>query len=232
MSLAAGLALFSQSSQAQTLVDTWSYDRSPTNEPQGGGFDPATYSGTFRPAVLTPDAGSDGGGTISVIGMTTGGLGSSGYPEGYGGYYTFFSDNPSFTLESSTLLDGVDTITISFLASAGDGPVNYNASYLTLNYNLANPALAATSYNVVTGFVVDSPLGPQNLNLYTWTFTGLSGLGESTGYSTSWVATGHHVYYGEISVTQAVPEPTATCLIALGGVAIALRRKRRTMLSS
>ena len=210
------------SAHAQTLTDSWTY--------AGGGLDPATYgTGVYRPATFIPDAASDNGATIGQTGLTSGGLGSSGFPDGYGGIYTFFSANPTFTLQTSTILDGLDTITISFLAGGGSPSlVAYTASSLTLNYNGLNPSLASSAFEAIPGFIVESPLGDQNLTLYTWTWTDLSARGSTSGFSASWnTQANQHAFFTDISLTQAVPEPSATCLIALGGVVCLLRRKRR-----
>lgn len=222
--LATGI-LLAQSVQAQTLVNSWTL--------AGGGLNPATYGGAFRPATLIPDASASNGATIGQTGLTSGGLGSN-TAGAYGGIYTFFSTNVSFTLQANTVLDGVETITLSFLAGDGAPAYTYNSSSLVLNFNGLNPAVAATDFDAVTGIIVDSPIGPQSLTQYTWTWD-VSELGASTGFSTSWgtqpaqgpTPAQQHVFYTDITLTQAVPEPSAVCLIAMGGVAVLFRRKRR-----
>lgn len=225
--LALGALFFAQAAYAQTLVDTWSYS--------GGGLDPATYSGTFRPNPLTPDTGSTGGGTISVSGMGgSGGLGSNGVPAGYGGYYTFFNTNASFTMQTTTILAGLDTITFSLLIGGGDPTlITFAQGTVTLNYNGSNPAVVSSGFNVGTSIVLSTPIGPQTVTPYTWTWTNLSALGATTGFSTAWNTQGatpqanNHIFIGEVSATQAIPEPTAVVLIALGGAALTLRRRSR-----
>lgn len=224
--LAALAVLCGPSVQAQSLVYTWTYNASQPGT--GLGLDPATYGGQFRPAELIPDMLTNSQASIALSGLTSGGLGSSG-SGAYGGLYTLFSSGAAFDLQVNTILDGVDEISITFLAGGGFPTlVEYDASSLVLDFNLGNPALAATSFNTVTGIIVSTPIGDQNLTQYTWTWTGLSALGPTTEFSTSWNAQGQqHVFYTDFSVTQVVPEPSVLGLIALGGVVMTLRRKRK-----
>lgn len=211
--------------QAQTLTDTWTY--------AGGGLDPATYGGDYRPTPILPDASSDNGATIIATGLVvvpfgSGGLGSS-TAGAYGGIYTFFAEAAAFSMQTTTILDGLDMITISFLAGGGSPTlVAYDASSLTLNFNGSNPNLASSAFEATPGIIVESPIGDQDLTRYTWTWTGLSALGGTSGFSTSWDAQGNeHVFYTDLSLTQAVPEPSVLGLIALGGAICVFRRKRR-----
>lgn len=212
--LAAATIVSLASVQAQTLVDTWSYN--------GGGLNPATYSGSFQPAILYPDASANSGATISLSGLTSGGLGSSGFPEGYGGVYTFFSDEVNFGLESSNLLSDVGTITLSFLAGGG---TTYNAGDLLLNFNAENPALGSVSFTPQSAGQVSTPIGNVSVTLYTWTWD-VSGLGLSDGFSIGWSAL-PHTFFNNITLTQAVPEPTVLGLISVGMSCLLLRRRRR-----
>ncbi len=216
---ASSVLILAHASQAQTLVNSWSY--------LGGGLDPATYGGNNQPATLVPDTGFSNGATIALSGITTGGLGSPTFGP-YGGIYTFFSANPSMVLSATTIMDGVDEITISFYAGDGDPVMAYDASLLTLDYNVANSSVGATSFDVVTGIVISSPLGPQNVSYYTWTWSDVSSLGVTTGFSTSWDTQGsQHVFYDDISVVQAVPEPSVLGLVVLGGALLTLGKRRR-----
>ncbi len=200
--------------QAQTLVDTWSYD--------GGGLSPTTYSGSFKPAVLVPDASANSGATISVSGMTSGGLGSSGFPEGYGGIYTLFSSEVNFGMTTSNVLSSVGRITFSFLAGGG---TTYDAGDLLLNFNAGNPALESISFTPQSAGLVSTPIGDVEVTLYTWTWD-VSGLGLSNGFSVNWSAL-QHTFINDITLTQAVPEPTVAGLMALGAGCLLLRRRGR-----
>lgn len=217
MSLFAAMNMVALSAQAQTLVDVWSY--------AGGGLSPASYPAApnpYRPPELFPDADADSGASILVSGMTSGGLGSSSFPEGYGGIYTFFSANPSFTLQTDNVLAGVETITVSFLAGGG---TTYDAFSLTLDYNLANPALVSTSFVVQAAGEIDSPIGPVEMTLYSWTWD-VSALGTSSEFATTWTTNGEqHMFYDDINLTQAVPEPSVFGLIGLGSAVLCFRRR-------
>lgn len=217
------------STQGQTLTDVWSF--------AGGGLDPATYGGEYRPASLLPDPGSNNGASIVATGLEvvpfgSGGLGS-GSTGAYGGLYTFFAETAAFSMGTTTLLEGLDTITFSFLAGGGSPAlVSYEASSLRLNFNVANPNLASSAFAAIPGIVVESPNEDQDLTRYTWTWTGLSTLGASSGFSTSWDAQGNeHVFYTDFILTQAVPEPSVPALVTVGVVMGILRRKRRDLVS-
>jgi hypothetical protein len=207
---------------AQTLVEEWTFD--------GGGLDPATYSGNFRPASLFPDSGSTAT-SISPTGLVvvpfgSGGLGSAS-AGAYGGIYTFFAETAAFTMQTINIVPGLETVTFSFLAGGGSPTlVSYDISTLVLNYNGGNTSVAASSFSAVPGIIVDSPIGQQDLTLYTWTWDNLAALGTTTGFSTAWNAQGQeHVFYTDFTLTQSVPEPTAAGLVLLGA-GILLRRRR------
>lgn len=207
------------SAQAQVLTDVFSY--------AGGGLSPLTYTGEpnpYRPANLIPDAAADAGGTISFTGMTSGGLGSSSFPDGYGGIYTFFSAAPVFTFTTSNVLEDVGVISISFL-SGGGNEAGFLSSSLTLDYNVGSQALAASSFSAVPAGELESPVGEVEVTLYTWTWD-VTALGASTGFDLNWTATGAHSFFDQITVTQAVPEPSTYLLIGLGLVVVVLLRKR------
>lgn len=227
--LAAVLAA-TASLHAAPLVDTWTF--------AGGGLDPATYAGDFRPTPINPDTLSDNGATIVatnlvVVPFGSGGLGSSSLGA-YGGIYTFFASSANFVLSSGTILDSLDEITVSLVAGGGSPTLlNYTGTSLSLNYNGSNPSVASSSFNSVVGLdPVSTPVGPLLLTTYTWTWTGIAALGDTTQFSTSWNTQGQqHAFFQEISLTQAVPEPSTICLIAVGGAFCALRRKRRHSLT-
>lgn len=214
--------------QAQ-LIDTWSYD---ANNNPGWGFNPATYGGNFRPATLTPDTGSTGGGSIAIAGMGLGGggLGSTNSPNGYAGYYTFFNSNVQFTLSTTTILTNLGTFSVTFYIGGGNPTaISYTNSSLVLNYNLANTNVASSTFWAGTPLVTNTPIGPQTITPYTWTWNNLSVLGTSTNLSTSWDTQGNqHVFQSTVSTMQAVPEASTVWLIALGGgLLFILRRKIR-----
>lgn len=222
VALAAICVVATVSIQAQTLTDTWSY--------AGGGLSPATYGGTYRPASLIPDTGSAPGASITYTGMTLGGLGSSTYPEGYGGIYTFFSTDVSFTLQNTNILSGTQTITISILAGGGE-PGGYYDDSVLLDFNLGNSGLESSSFSSIYIGPVETPIGPQVMTRYIWTWD-VSALGASTAYSATWSA-GAHVFISEVSTMQAVPEPSSILLAGLGfGVVLYLRKRKRRISAS
>ncbi len=213
------------------LIDTWSYE---TNNNPGWGLNPATYGGNFQPAALTPDTGSTGGGSIAITGMGGGGgLGSTNNPNGYAGYYTFFNSNVQFTLSTSTILTNLGTFSVTFYIGGGSPvAVSYTNSSLVLNYNVTNTNVASSTFLAGTPLVTNTPIGPQTLTPYTWTWTNLSVLGTSTNLSTSWDTQGNqHVFQSTVSTMQAVPEASTLWLLALGGpLLFFLRRKFRYLL--
>jgi|GEM_PF-2454597 len=219
----------SASLQAAPLVDTFTF--------AGGGLDPATYGGNFRPTPINPDAASNNGATIVASNLVvtpfgSGGLGSTSIPA-YDGIYTFFASSASFVLSTSNILSSLDEITVSLVVGGGFPTLlSYTSSSLTLNYNGSNPAVASSGFQSVVGEVVVSPVvGVLPLTKYTWKWTGLAALGETTQFSTSWNVQGQqHVVFQEISLTQAVPEPSTVGLIVLGGVFCVLLRRRRQVL--
>jgi hypothetical protein len=204
-SILAGITLAS-SAQAETLIDRWTY--------VGGALHPDTYSalgnpGKYRPSVLLSDATANSGATIGVLGATTGGLGSSSFPDGYGFYYTFFSVPVTFTLQTVNVLAGIDTITVSF---NGGGGTTFGASSLTLNFNPAHASVVATTFSSAPGGTSDF----GDLTNYSWIWD-VSSWGASTDFSATWVASAPHTTFGDIQlVQQAVPEPSSLALVALG----------------
>lgn len=189
---------------AQVLTNTWTYE--------GGGLDPETYGGNFRPATLVSDIGSTGTASIAMSGLTSGGLGSSG-AGAYGGIYSFFSAGLTLSLQASNVLEGLDQVTFGFLA----GTVIYSQESITLNYNPENSAVASSGFSTVPGIIVESPIGDQTLTAYLWTWSDLSLLGNSSAFSIDWNAVGTtHTFITDIALTQAVPEPSVFALLALG----------------
>lgn len=200
--------------QAQTLIDRWTY--------AGGGLDPASYGGSYKPATLNPDADADSGASISVsnYGAATG-LGSGSYPDGYGYFYSFMSTTVQLSVHTSNILDDVETITLTLWSG---GYTAWSSNFLTLDYNAGNTALSATGYSTAPG--VDSEYGA--VTYYTWVWN-VAGLGDSSSLSIN-MALSMHTPVGDISLTQAVPEPSAMMLLAVvgaGGFAVRafIRRK-------
>lgn len=194
--------------QAQTLIDRWTYE--------GGGLDPASYGGSYKPATLDPDAAADSGASISVsnYGAATG-LGSGSYPDGYGYFYSFISTTVQLNVHTANILDDVQTITLTFWSG---GNTAWSSSFLTLDYNAENTALSATGYSTAPG--EDSEYGA--VTYYTWVWN-VTGLGDSTGLSIN-MALSTHTPMGDISLTQAVPEPSSMMLLAaVGAGAFAMR---------
>lgn len=207
---------------AQTLTNTWTV--------AGGGLLPATYgAGVYRPATLVSDTGSTGNATIAMSGLTSGGLGSSSFPGGYGGIYTFLSTGLALNLQVVDVLSGIDEISFTFLAGGGSPTlVSYLENSISLNYNLANPSVTSSAFSATPGIIVSSPLGEQDLTSYTWTWSDLSSLGASGGFSIAWNGQGQqHAFFTDISVTQAVPEPAAVGLFAIGAAVLGLARRKR-----
>lgn len=209
------------SADAQTLVNTWTV--------AGGGLAPATYDNGYRPATLVSDTGSTGEAVIAMSGLTSGGLGSSSFPGGYGGIYTFFSTGLALNLQVTDVLEGIDEVSFTFLAGGGSPTlVSYLQNSISLSYNLANPAVTSSAFSAISGIVVDSPIGEQQLTSYTWTWSNLSSLGESDAFSIAWNSQGQaHVFMTDVSVTQAIPEPSVFGLLALGAAAVGWWRRRK-----
>lgn len=212
------------SAQAQSISSTWTYDALDA----GTGLNPDKYGGVFRPSALLPDTGSASGGSIALSGLTSGGLGSAGYPDGYGGVYTFMSANPSYTLSTSTILLDVNIITISFWAGGGNPtPLNYTASSLVLNYNGGSQGLASSYFYKGTNESINTPIGPQTGNRYIWSWENITNLGSLTDFSTQWDSQNmQHTYLTDISLIQSVPEPSTLVFLLTGTTLFLLRRKR------
>jgi hypothetical protein len=200
-----GLALVS-SARAATQSDSFTY--------VGGALNPNTYSALgdpakYRPPTLFPDATANHGASIGVTGATSGGLGSSSFPDGYEFYYTFFSPSVSFTLQTATVIAGIDKITISFNSGGG---TTFNATSLALNFNTAHASESATTFT--TSFGGTSDFG--DLTNYSWTWN-VGSFGASSGFTAGWASTGPHTTFADIQlVQQSVPEPSSLLLATLG----------------
>jgi len=206
--------LTSPLAHSQVLVDVWDYD--------GGAFSPATYGGAYRPPVLFPNAAENSGATLVLSNLTSGGLGSNSFPQGYGGIYTFFSANVGFALQTSNVLSGVQTISASFQAGGGV----YGASSLLLAFNLQNPAVTSATYWVLSLGPVSSPIGPVDMFRHTWTWD-VSALGASSGFGLTWTAGQQHEFYNEVVLTQAIPEPSIFALLGIGVLIVICQLRRR-----
>jgi len=216
--IACGVVL-APSLRAETQTDIWSL--------AGGGLNPNTYTSApnkYQPPVLFPDAAANHGATITYTGMNiedTGGLGSSSFPNGYGFFYTFFNAPVSFSLQTSTVLAGVETITVKFNSGGG---TTFNAASLTLNFNPTHMALAVQPSDFTTSPGGSSPFGA--LTNYSWTWN-VTGFGPSTGLSTSWTATAEHTTFADLQlIQQSVPEPSSFALVSLGVAGLVGRRRR------
>jgi hypothetical protein len=204
-----------QLTHAQTLVDHWDY--------VGGAFNPATYGGVYRPPVLLPNAAGNSGGTLVLSNLTSGGLGSNSFPEGYGGIYTFFSRNVGFTMQTANVLPDLQTITASFRSGGGV----YDSTSLLLAFNSEGSALASGSYFALDVGEVESSIGPVEMFQHTWTWD-VGSLGSSTGFALQWTGQ-EHEFLTEVTLTQAIPEPSTLVMLGLGGVLVlrAIRRRAR-----
>lgn len=203
--------------QAQTLVDVWDYD--------GGAFNPATYGGAYKPLVLYPNATENRGGTLVLSNLTFGGLGSGSFPDGYGGIYTFFSENVGFAMQTSNILSGIQSITASFQAGGGI----YDASSVQLAFNLENPSLASTSFSSLEIGEEESPIGSVEIFQYTWTWD-VSTLGSSSGFTLNWTAQ-QHEFFTEVTLTQTIPEPSTFVILGVGMIVVGVSIYRRRLAS-
>lgn len=213
------------------LIDTWTYQ----GNSGAGGLDPAKYGGNYTPNPLLPDVGSTGDGHISIFNFISGGVGSSGYPDGYGGYLTLFSSSISLQYQTTTILSELDSITLSFKVGGGangyvPSPITYSNNSITLNYNGGNQALESSSFRSVSAGIEPTPvMGDQEMTIYTWTWNGISLLDPLTDFSFSWNTGGKNfVFFNEISVAQ-IPEPTAVVLIFAGSLVLLLSHRRRAL---
>jgi hypothetical protein len=211
------LAVAAPYANAQVLTNTWSL--------AGGGLNPTNYGGNFRPSVLASDTGSTGTATIGMSGLTSGGLGSATLGA-YGGIYSFFSSGLALNLQVTNVTSGILGITFGFLGGGGSPVLTYSNSSLSLNFNVGNTAVASSSFSAVPGIIVDSPIGEQELTAYTWRWTNLSLLGNSSMFSIAWTAPRQHAFITDIIVTQAVPEPSVFALLSMGAAGLWFLRKK------
>jgi hypothetical protein len=211
------LAVAAPCANAQVLTNTWTL--------AGGGLNPTNYGGDFRPSVLASDTGSTGTATIGMSGLTSGGLGSANLGA-YGGIYSFFSSGLALNLQVTNVPSGILGITFGFLGGGGSPALTYSNSSLSLNFNVDNTAVASSSFSAVPGIIVDSPIGDQDLTAYTWRWTNLSLMGNSSMFSLAWTAPRQHAFITDIIVTQAVPEPSVFALLSIGAAGLWFLRKK------
>ena len=211
------LAVAAPCANAQVLTNTWTL--------AGGGLNPTNSAGKFRPSVLASDTGSPGTATIGMSGLTSGGLGSATLGA-YGGIYSFFSSGLALNLQVTNVTSGILGITFGFLGGGGSPVLTYSNSSLSLNFNVGNTAVASSSFSAVPGIIVDSPIGEQELTAYTWRWTNLSLLGNSSMFSIAWTAPRQHAFITDIIVTQAIPEPSVFALLSMGAAGLWFLRKK------
>lgn len=212
-------ALTAEGAPVVTLTDTWSA--------AGGAWAGSNQSEWVSDNILHPDAASDNGAVLhsSIRPLETTSAPQGGLYDTF--FYTFFSA-PTFTLSTSNVLVGLETISFS-ITYATEGGTPIDDIGLTLNYNDAYTGLAPDSR--VTGETVTIDTGPLfgNMDFTTFTYTWLvSELGASTGFSLSWNLDQHNSF-AQIDLTQAataVPEP-ATWAMCFGGVVLAFALIRR-----
>ena len=159
LTLLSGVIFSASLLHGQTMVNSWTFS--------GGGLDPASYGGNFRPSNFVSDSGSTGTAVLSISGLTSGGLGSSTLGS-YGGLYTFFSTNVTLGLQVTGILAGIDEITLRLVAGGGSPALTYSQNSLTLNYNLDHPGLVASTLATVANIKVPSPdwrAGPDLLHV-------------------------------------------------------------------
>jgi hypothetical protein len=159
-----------------------------------------------------------------MSGLTSGGLGSSGNGP-YGGIYSFFSTGLTLSLQATDILQNLDQITFKFFA----GTVIYSQESIKLDYNLEHSAIASTQFSAIPGTIVDTPIGEQSLTAYTWTWSNLSSMSSATNFNINWNAIGTpHAFITDISVVQAIPEPSTYVLLVFGVTALTLWKARKT----
>lgn len=194
-----GMGLLSANAQVQ--VETWSA--------AGGAWTAANQTGWTNGTggVLNPDASADYGAELSATGATSGGI--------YSSYYYTSNSTPTFTLSTSNVLSGVQTISLSLTSNAvfSDGSVTLTFGSQSVEVD----SFSSTSAGTIGGFAA---------TLYTWTFD-VSSLAPENSFSLSWTTPSAHTAYEPISMTQAVPEPSTYALIALGLGALLFVRSRR-----
>jgi hypothetical protein len=210
--------------RATVLTNTWSQ--------AGGGLNPSTYGGNFRPSTLFSDSGSTGSASIAMSGLTnslgapSGGIGSAALGA-YGGIYSFFASTLTLNLVATSVPSGIDRISLTFLAGGGSPALTYTNTSLNLNYNLGNPVVASSSFSALSAGQTNTPVGTLDLTSYTWAWTNLSLLGSSSTFSIGWTAPAQHAFVTDISVTQAVPESSTLALLVLGAAVLWFARGKK-----
>jgi hypothetical protein len=143
-------------------------------------------------------------------------LSGGGYPlaEGSGGgIYTFFAGG-SFSISDSSAVAGLQTVLLQL-----ELPSNPTTAGPVLNYNAGSQALVpTTALDVGAGF-----------SLYQWDLMGVGGsitdfnIGFELGLQHSQIA---GIRLDQSSVMTTVPEPMSGVLLAIGGAAVLLGRRK------
>lgn len=163
-----------------------------------------------------------------MAGLTMGGLGSSTWGP-YEGIYSFMSTGLTLNLRATNVPAGIEQVTLGFSAAQ----VSYTGTSLSLNYNLANSAVASSLFGAVSLGLTNTPGGDLNMVAYTWTWTNLSLLGSSSNFSIAWNAPVQHAFITDIRLTQVVPEPSVYALLGMAVVvALIMRSKKKQSLPS
>ena len=128
-----------------------------------------------------------------------------------GGTYTVDSVHLwNYDASSSANDRGLKTVDLTF---STDGGFNYNA------------LVAASEYDDFGNFA-QAPLGATQASAETKTFTAVAGVTHIKFTDSTNNGSGTHTGFGEIRFGEAVPEPSTTALLGLGGLALILRRRK------
>lgn len=162
--------------------------------------------------TLLPDPAARHGAALSVTNATSGGLYDS-------FFYTLFS-TPSIELSTNNVIANLDSISFTLTTNSSFGidsmGLNFNGSRAVDNFS-------SQSAGEEMGFAMTA---------YTWTWD-VAAYGTADQFSISWQTPSSHTAYTAMSLSQiaAVPEPSAMALavIAVLGVGLAVRSKKRRM---